>query len=309
MAHRYTRSEKGKWTAESDRADRRRPVRIPPRDNTALIEENKLTLIGRVTNPAVQKTQWVVDWLTQYWSAEGELTGRELGPELFQIRFKSEEALQAVLRKGPYHYKRWMILLQRWEPVVSNSFPRMIEFWIRIHGIPLHYWSLEGIAKELGLMSDKDVDRGRIRVLVDGLRKLEMRLPIELPSGEIISVDLEYEKLEKHCFICYSLCHEKDTCPLNRDKSANLEIKQGISQQNTLRKLEEHRYKHDTRQSVSVYSRERELWPPRSTKSTITDQYILVYKIQLKGVALTMTEQDLLHQEKKTGEHMKNVGG
>ncbi|CAN7141434.1 unnamed protein product, partial [Brassica rapa subsp. narinosa] len=106
-------------------------------------------------------------------------------------------------------------------------------------------------------MSDKDVDRGRIRVLVDGLRKLEMRLPIELPSGEVISVDLEYEKLEKHCFICYSLCHEKDTCPLNRDKSVNLEIKQGISQKNTLRKLEEHRYKHDTRHSVSVYSRER----------------------------------------------------
>ncbi|KAG2254156.1 hypothetical protein Bca52824_084292 [Brassica carinata] len=96
------------------------------------------------------------------------------------------------------------VLLQRWEPVVSNSFPRMIEFWIRIHGITLHYWSLEtleAIAKELGPMSDTDVDRGRIRILIDGLRKLEMRLPIELPSGEVISVDLEYEKLEKHCFM------------------------------------------------------------------------------------------------------------
>lgn len=92
-----------------------------------------------MTNPAIQKTQWVVDWLLQYWKVEGELTGRELGPELFQIRFTSEEALQIVLRKGPYHCKRWMILLQRWEPVVSYSFPRMIAFWIRIHDLPLHF--------------------------------------------------------------------------------------------------------------------------------------------------------------------------
>lgn len=161
MAQRYTRSEKGKWTVDSSRYDCRLPVQIPPRNNSALVEEHKITLIGRVTNPAVHKTQWVVDWLIQYWNLEGELTGRELGPDLFQIRFTLEEALQAVLRKGSYHYKRWMILLQCWEPEVSNSFPRMIALWIRIHGIPLHYWSLEtleAIGKELGRILDNDVD-------------------------------------------------------------------------------------------------------------------------------------------------------
>ncbi|KAL0734426.1 hypothetical protein Bca4012_010636 [Brassica carinata] len=191
-------------------------------DNSALIEDNKLTLLGRVTNSSVQKTQWVVDWLLQYWSVEGELTGRELGPELFQIRFTSEEALQSVLRKGPYHYKRWMILLQRWEPVVSNSFPRIIAFWIRIHGLPLHFWNhetLDIIGKELGPVLDKDVDHGRIRVHIDGLKNLEMSLPLQLASGEVTTVDLEYKKLEKHCFVCFSLCHEKENFPLNRETS------------------------------------------------------------------------------------------
>ncbi|CAG7900628.1 unnamed protein product [Brassica rapa] len=169
MANRYSRVEKGKWTADSSRSAKRLPVKIPRSDNAALIEENKLTLIGRVTNPAVQKTQWV-----------------ELGPVL-----------------------------------------------------------------------DKDVDHGRIRILIDGLRKLEMRLPIELPSGEVITVDLEYERLEKHCFICYSLCHEKETCPLNRDRDNKWEIQQGISQHNTLKKLEEHRRKQDTRRSTSTLSRNR----------------------------------------------------
>lgn len=49
------------------------------------------------------------------------------------------------------------------------------------------------------------MDHARIKVLIDGLKKLEMRLPLELPSGDEIYVTLEYEKLEKHCFICYSL--------------------------------------------------------------------------------------------------------
>ncbi|CAN6844669.1 unnamed protein product [Brassica oleracea] len=170
MAHRYSRSEKGKWTTDSSRADCGRLIRIPHNDNSALIEENKLTLIGRVTNPTIQKTQWV-----------------ELGPIL-----------------------------------------------------------------------DKDVDHARIRVLIDGLKKLEMRLPLELPSGDEIYVTLEYEKLEKHCFICYSLCHEKESCPLNRDKTTKLDVSQGISQQNTLRKLEDHRRRHD-RRSISLSSRDRGL--------------------------------------------------
>lgn len=254
MAHRYSRSEKGKWAETQSRSERRRPVQIPQSDNSDLIEDNKLSLIGRVTNPAVQKTQWVVEWLLQYWSVEGELTGRELGPELFQIRFKSEEALETVLRKGPYHYKRWMILLQRWEPIASNSFPRMIAFWIRIHGLPLHFWkidTLEAIGQELGPILDKDVDHGRIRIHIDGLRNLEMSLPIQLPQDEIITVDLEYEKLEKHCFLCYSLCHEKENCPRNNGKPTTQAISQGISQQNTLRKLEEHHRKQDSRKAIS----------------------------------------------------------
>ncbi|CAG7897002.1 unnamed protein product, partial [Brassica rapa] len=62
MSHRYTREEKGKGKKEKSRAERRRPIQIPQSDNSALIEENKLTLIGRVTNPTIQKTQWVVEW-------------------------------------------------------------------------------------------------------------------------------------------------------------------------------------------------------------------------------------------------------
>lgn len=247
MSQRHSRADKGKWVVASSTC-RRPPVQIPPCDNADLIEANKLTLIGRVTNPAIQKPIGLIDWLIQYWNMEpGRVTGRGLGPELFSFRFETEEDLLNVLRRGPYHYKRWMLMLQRWEPVISNSFPNLIPFWVRIHGLPLHYWTktaVKAVGKELGALLDDDVERGRVRVGVNGLENLEMRLPLQLPSGEVISVDLEYEKLEKHCFVCFSLRHEKVQCPRNAkfDSSAR-----GINQENTLRSLEDYKKRRDMR--------------------------------------------------------------
>lgn len=138
MAHRYSRSEKGKWTAAPIPA-KRPPLRIPATDNNGLIAANKLTLIGRLTNPILQRTRAVIDFLPQVWNFEGIVEGRELGPEKFQMRFQAEDELERVLLKGPYHYKRWMLILQKWEPIISENFPSTISFWIRIHDIPLHY--------------------------------------------------------------------------------------------------------------------------------------------------------------------------
>lgn len=129
MAQRLSRSVKGKWMAEDNRPARRPPVVIPSADNSRLIEANRLTLIGRVTNPSIQKTRALVDFFLQHWSTVGRLTGRPLGPNLFQFCFETEHDLQSVLDKSPYHYKRWMILLQRWEPNVSENFPSDISFW------------------------------------------------------------------------------------------------------------------------------------------------------------------------------------
>ena len=134
-----------------------------------------------------------------------------------------------------------MIILQRWEPIVADNFPSIIAFWIRIHGIPLHYWTkeaLEAIGSELGHVDSKDVPNRRVRVFINGLRSLERHLEISLPSGEIKEVELEYEKLEKHCFSCLSLSHEQDQCP---SRSSSTQPPVGINQARTLEKLAERR--------------------------------------------------------------------
>ena len=130
MSHRYSREEKKKWIPARSQTNRKPPVKIPEIDTAALIEENKFTLIGRVTNPATQNTKALVDFFLQHWNVSGRFTGRDLGPLLFQFRFENERDLLTILNKAPFHFKRWMIIVQRWEPVVSEKFPSLLPFWI-----------------------------------------------------------------------------------------------------------------------------------------------------------------------------------
>lgn len=192
MARRYSRSEKEKWQAPPDLPKpKRSQVRIPQSNNDNLIAANKLTVIGRVTNPLLQRPWAVVDFLPQIWNLEGRVVGRDLGPEKFQLQFESEADLTSVLNKGPYHYKKWMILLQRWEPTVADGFPSSISFWLRIHDLPLHYWdekTLDVIGEELGKVTGKVADDARVRVEMNGLLPLVMKLEIRLPSDEITEV-------------------------------------------------------------------------------------------------------------------------
>ncbi|RID57503.1 hypothetical protein BRARA_F00874, partial [Brassica rapa] len=219
-------------------------VKVPESDISELIERNKFTLIGRVTNPAIQKTRALVDFFLQHWNVIGKITGRDLGPTLFQFGFETEKDLKTILSKAPFHFKKWMIIIQRWEPIVSDTFPNRIPFWVNIHGIPLHYWNdqtIDAIGPILGHIETKEADKARLQVSVNGLQPLIMKMDLQLPSKDVVEIEMEYEYLQKHCFLCKSLCHEADDCPNHdilrqaRDERRNL----GISQQNTLDNIED----------------------------------------------------------------------
>lgn len=223
MSHRFSRQDKAKWVANPPKLKLRSPIRLPECDNQDLIVKNNLTLVGRVTNPRVQNAKALVHYMLQFWNLDDRVSGKELGPGRFQFSFKREEDLQLVLSWSPFHFKHWMFILQRWEPVISEDFPSNILFWIQLQGVPQHYWTekaLRTIGEDLGKVEVTDTDGVRIRVHINALLPLEKQVPIMLPSGEVTLVTLEYERLEKHCFDCFSLAHEKKDCP-NREESIN----------------------------------------------------------------------------------------
>lgn len=114
--------------------------------------------------------------------------------------------LEMVLKKALFQYKHWMLVLQRWEPILSDTFPSTIPFWIWIQGFPWHYWTdeiLETIGKKLGHVVNTDSDEGNVQV-------------------EEIRIDFEYKNLHKHCLLCMRLDQEEQDCRSgNKDSSAS----------------------------------------------------------------------------------------
>lgn len=132
MALRFSAAEKGKGKMTEHLDNSLRRIKAPSLDTTTLIKDNALTLIGRLTNPKEQRMWALLPSLPRKWRIQGRAVGSDLGNDCFQFRFDNEEDLQHVLNNRPYHFAFWMVLLQRWEPVISASFPSQIPFWIRI---------------------------------------------------------------------------------------------------------------------------------------------------------------------------------
>ncbi|CAA7030282.1 unnamed protein product [Microthlaspi erraticum] len=121
-----------------------------------------------------------------------------------------------------------MLILQRWEPIISPTFPAYIPFWIELQGIPLHYWQrdlLYSIGEELGGMLKHEITSttARIKVLINGLQPLVKETVIEYSDGAESIVSLEYEGLENHCRICYRLTHDTYKCQETRGEGQTTE--------------------------------------------------------------------------------------
>ena len=58
-------------------------IKAPYVDNSVLIKENALTLIGRVTNRKEQNMASLLPYLTRKWNLVGKISGSDLGNDCF----------------------------------------------------------------------------------------------------------------------------------------------------------------------------------------------------------------------------------
>lgn len=225
MARRFTAEEKGKAVKLDLKEPQIKRIRAPPLDTTALIEENSRTLIGRLTNPREQRLWALIPSLPRKWNSQGRVIGSDLGNNCFQFRFEKEEDLQRVLDNRPYHFGYWMVILERWKPIIADTFPSSIPFWIKIKGLPLHFWHEDlicRIGRELGSFEKHELTKtsARVRVSVNGLKPLLKETIVEFDTGEESKITLEYERLENHCTICLLLSHRSEQCPSRSPETA-----------------------------------------------------------------------------------------
>lgn len=64
-----------------------------------------------------------------------------------------------------------------------------------------------------------------------------MNKVFKFSTGEEASLEFEYERLEKHCFLCLSLLHEEKDCTKGKDPHLRDSRSLGISQHKTLERL------------------------------------------------------------------------
>lgn len=80
--------------------------------------------------------------------------------------------------------------------VISDTFSSKIPLWIKIHGIPLHCYTINNlwaIAKHLGSYLDHNVEDDKIKVLVDARKLLLVRQKsIQFLYRLEFSIDFEY---------------------------------------------------------------------------------------------------------------------
>ncbi|CAA7058136.1 unnamed protein product [Microthlaspi erraticum] len=180
IARRFTYAEKGKGIAPSVSPNPRLRIRAPAMDTSDLVQKNALTLIGRLTNPAEQLMRSMLPYFSNKWELRGNVLGSDLGNGNFQFRFDYDDDLRKVLENRPYQYSRWMLILEKWEPVISPLFPSQIPFWISLRDLPLHYWKRElllSIGDKIGKLQTYELTAtaAKIRVEVNGLNLSQKR--------------------------------------------------------------------------------------------------------------------------------------
>lgn len=218
MEGRLSREAKGKCIAlEPTQSPRTGRVKAQIPVNNERLNRLSLTLIGRVTNRSVQKIWSLITFFTELWKNQGCPVGSDLGNGMFQFQFESEADLIGVLERRPFHYAKWMVILQRWEPTTAASFPSLIPFWIKVQEIPIHLWSEETIktlGEDIGVYETSEITdfSVRMRVQINGLLPLIKSSIIEYPNGDEVTATLIYERLEKHCTTCGRLDHEVRDC-------------------------------------------------------------------------------------------------
>lgn len=116
------------------------------------------------------------------------------------------------------HYDQWMVILQKWEPTISDTFTSKIPFWIDIQGLPKHYWHqdmLKAIGVDLGEILDFEITNSsaKLKVFVDGLKSLVLDTMVDFPDGSEALISLVYKNLKNYCSHCLRLTHEKKFCP------------------------------------------------------------------------------------------------
>lgn len=189
-------------------------------------ERNECSIIGRLLCPENQKLSSLIHEMPRLWRVSNRARGIALPNDKFQFIFDSESELSMVLEAGAWTFNDWSLTLERWVETPPADYLKVLPIWIRLRNIPVNFNTAETIreiASHIGQVTHVAFDplkprsRGfvRVRILFDVSRPLKNSRELQLPTGELVDIGIEYERIRKRCYQCKRLTHDRERCPFN----------------------------------------------------------------------------------------------
>lgn len=199
------------------------PIRLPIEVVAQAAEQNRFILMGRPVIPRRQNIRAIIANLPRSWGLAGVIHGRIVAGGNFQFIFPTEEAMENVLRRGPWAYNDRMLILQQWTPLMNPSLLNFIPFWVQIRGIPYHLMNEEVIAhvaRAMGQLMEVDynaeaaahVEFVRVRLNWDVASPLRFQRHFQFADGVNTLLRFRYERLRGFCEVCGMLTHDSGNC-------------------------------------------------------------------------------------------------
>lgn len=181
------------------------------------VEEGKHCLIGnfldgRMALPLLTATARAV------WKDHGKFTVKQLG-SCYLFEFEDESAKLGVLEGGPYFFSRRYLVLKEWTRMLvpSKNHPSSIPVWIKLHRLPLEFWTHVGFSKigsaigkpicvDEATANRRRLDYARICVEVEAGDFLPNDIVISV-NAESVMVGVEYQWLPPRCDSCKVFGH------------------------------------------------------------------------------------------------------
>lgn len=212
------------------------PFDLPDSPEFCSKATNSMSLIGRILNPDCQQVSSLVLDMPRKWQIYDRVRGVALSQERFQFIFRYEHDLEDILNKGVHTYNQWVIAMDRWIENPPEDYLQFISIWVQLRNIPVNHYTptaIKTLAGFAGKVIDLDFDQTKaqnkdyVRVCIrfDVSKPLRRSKVVNLPSGEATTILYDYERIQKRCFSCQRLTHERDNCPLFIQKQQELKEK------------------------------------------------------------------------------------
>ncbi|KAK9195052.1 hypothetical protein WN943_003169 [Citrus x changshan-huyou] len=182
-------------------------------------------LVGKILTTRGVSHEGIRTALQQAWRPVGVVKVESLRNKIFMFKFSSAEDKRRVLKGGPWHFDRALIVLQ--EPsgignVTEQSFSH-VSFWVQLHNVPLMCMdisTIREISSKIGMVEDVATDATgdcfgeyvRVRISIDITKRLKKVIRIQQEDGKEILVGVTYEKLPDYCFCCGYIGHQYREC-------------------------------------------------------------------------------------------------